>query len=203
MARLIIRSAGFENRSIELKLGANRIGRGSENDFQIAHPTVSVNHCEIILSDAVILIRDKNSTNGTFLNGQRIREGRLLADQTLRLGDVEFFVENIDVSVAIPKFDTHFDVAPPVVLADGSMVCRRHSRATVTHKCTFCNEVMCDACVKILKRQGSAKFLKLCPICSHRCEPIGGPKPKKKSFFGFFPKTIKLPLFGRNTDSES
>ena len=50
MARLLIRSDGFHNQVIELKLGVNRVGRSPANDFQIEHPTISARHCEILLS---------------------------------------------------------------------------------------------------------------------------------------------------------
>jgi len=52
---------------------------------------------------------------------------------------------------------------------------------------------MCDACVHLLRRRGG-KPLKLCPLCSHKCEPIGGQKKKKKSLLSFLQKTVKLPF---------
>ncbi len=45
MARLIIKSAEFADRVIELNLGINRLGRSPESDVQIEHPTVSGRHC--------------------------------------------------------------------------------------------------------------------------------------------------------------
>jgi hypothetical protein len=44
-----------------------------------------------------------------------------------------------------------------------------------------------------LRRRGG-RLLKLCPLCSHRCEPLGGEKKKKKSLFGFLHQTVKLPF---------
>jgi hypothetical protein len=193
MARLVIRSAGFEGRVIELNLGVNRVGRGPKNDIQIEHPTVSVMHCEIVLAGDGVVLRDCASTNGTFVNGQRVREAALTAGQSLHLGDVELLVETSDVTVSIPRFDMPRP-APPVVLADGSLICPRHPNALATHRCTHCREVLCDTCVRPLRRRGG-KLMKFCPLCSHQCVPIGGEPRKKRSLFGIWRKTVKLPFF--------
>jgi hypothetical protein len=50
-----------------------RLGRGTETDIRIDDPGVSRNHCEIVLGTDVLL-RDLNSTNGTWMNGERITE---------------------------------------------------------------------------------------------------------------------------------
>jgi hypothetical protein len=192
MARLVIKSEGFRNQALELKLGINRFGRSSDNDFQIEHATISARHCEIVLGEGKVVVRDTGSTNGTFLDQHPIQEAVLQAGQTLCLGDVVFLVETTDITIAIPKFDV-FHEAPPVVLSDGSMLCRRHPRARATHQCTHCLELLCDACVHRLRRRGG-KALKLCPLCSHACTPLGGEKKKKKTLLDFLHNTIKLPL---------
>ncbi len=192
MAKLLIRTASLECRFIELKLGVNRIGRSSENDFQIEHPTISSTHCEIILADGSVTIRDTDSTNGTFVNGQTVKEAKLLAGQSVHLGDVELYVESTEVAVVIPKFDIERP-SPPVVLTDGSMLCPRHPQSRVTHRCTQCHEVMCDACVHRLRRKGG-KLMKLCPICSGPCEVIGESKKNRRSLLTMVKETVRLPF---------
>ena len=192
MARLVIKSAGFEGRVIELNLRINRVGRSPTNDIQIEHPTVSALHCEIMLADDGVLVRDCGSTNGTFVGGQRIKEASLSAAQTLHVGDVELLVETTDVTIAIPSFEVSRP-APPVVLSDGSLICPRHPNALATHQCTHCREVLCDACVHQLRRRGG-KVVKLCPLCSHQCAPLKEEPRKKKSLFGRWRKTVKLPF---------
>jgi hypothetical protein len=195
MARLLITSDGFGGRVIELKLGVNRLGRSPGNDVQIEDPTVSAVHCEILLADDGVVVRDCTSANGTCVDGQRIKEARLSAGQVLHLGGVELKVETTDVTIAIPKFDVPRP-APPVVLSDGSLICPRHPKARATHQCTHCREVLCDACVHRLRRRGG-KLLKFCPLCSHPCVPLGPEERKKRSFFGFWIETTKLPFFQR------
>ena len=193
MARLLMKTAGQDRQSIDLKLGTNRIGRSPDTDFPISDPTVSSIHCELVLTANGVTVRDLESTNGTFVDGQRIRETSLTVGQTLRLGDVELAVESIDIQVAIPRFvDTELP-APPVVLSDGSLLCPRHPHARVTHQCGQCKEVMCDACVHRLRRKGGKATLLLCPICSGPVGVIGSaPKPKKKSLFARLEETVKL-----------
>src|SRR5712672_150983 len=104
MARLIVKSDGFRDQVLNLRLGTNRLGRSPENDFQIEHSTISGYHCEISLADGKVIVRDCGSTNGTFVGGQLIQQAELEAGQTLCLGDVQLLVETTDVTIAIPKF---------------------------------------------------------------------------------------------------
>lgn len=195
MAKLLIKTEGVANPVLELRLGVNRVGRAEDNHFQIIHSTVSTHHCELILGDGTVLLRDCNSTNGTFVNGERVKEVALQAGQTIHLGDVELFVETTEVKVAIPQYERPRP-APPVVLEDGAIICPRHKKSRVTHQCTHCREVMCEACVHRLRRRGGKTYL-FCPLCSNPVELIGAPKTKKKSFLGLLKQTVKLP-FTRN-----
>ena len=78
----------------ELKVEKTTVGRVEDNAFQIAEPSVSSHHCEVILSVNDIIIRDLNSTNGTFINGEKITESVLKPGQTLKLGQVELRIDD-------------------------------------------------------------------------------------------------------------
>ena len=191
MAKLQIKTEGLGAQALELRAGVNRVGRSPECDFSIDHPTVSTVHCEFILSADGVLLRDCQSTNGTFVNGDPVTEARLLPGQTVTLGDVELFVESTAASVAIPQFERPRP-KPPVVLPDGAMICPRHKRVTATYKCTHCKEIMCSDCVHVLRRKGGVPLF-LCPLCSHKCEAIQSVTQKKKrSFMEFLQDTVKL-----------
>jgi pSer/pThr/pTyr-binding forkhead associated (FHA) protein len=60
-----------------------------DNTFQIAEPSVSSHHCEVLMRGEEVVVRDLNSTNGTFISGEKISESVLKPGQTLRLGQVE------------------------------------------------------------------------------------------------------------------
>ena len=72
------------------------IGRLPENTVPILDGSISQHHCEIFSRNNEVVVKDLGSTNGTFINGQRIVEGTLKADQTLRVGNIEFSVESQD-----------------------------------------------------------------------------------------------------------
>lgn len=94
MLRLIVLSEGFKERSCELKVGKTTVGRVEDNAFQISEPSVSSHHCEISLLGTVVTVKDLDSTNGTFIDGDPVKETVLKPGQTLRLGQVELRFDN-------------------------------------------------------------------------------------------------------------
>jgi hypothetical protein len=89
MARLIVNPGSPNAWEIQLKPGVNSIGRGADNDFTIGEGSVSTHHCQVEVLDGAVVIRDLGSTNGTFLNGQRVQETTLRKGGSIRLGGVE------------------------------------------------------------------------------------------------------------------
>jgi pSer/pThr/pTyr-binding forkhead associated (FHA) protein len=177
-------------------MGVNHVGRNPDCDFQIDHSTVSSRHCELILSASSLTIRDCDSTNGTFVNDDPIKEATLQAGQTVRLGDVKLFVESAEVTISIPKFQqpaaVPVGVGSPVVVPAGVLVCPRHVRSLAIYKCTQCSEVMCEKCVRSIRRQGG-QALFFCPLCNGKCARISAP-PKKKTFLDTLRRTVKMPF---------
>jgi pSer/pThr/pTyr-binding forkhead associated (FHA) protein len=113
MAKLVVLSEGMTGQSCELKVDKTTIGRVEDNTFQIAQPSVSSHHCEVLLRGNEVVIKDLNSTNGTFINNQQITgEAVLKSGQVLRLGQVEMRLDagappaakrSADSTLAIPK----------------------------------------------------------------------------------------------------
>ena len=93
MAKLVILTQGLSGRAHELNVDRTTIGRVEDNLFQIAESSISSHHCEVLLRGSDVVIKDLNSTNGTFINGEQITESVLKPGQTLRLGQVELKLE--------------------------------------------------------------------------------------------------------------
>jgi len=93
MAKLVVLSAGMTGRTQELKVDKTTIGRVEDNTFQIAEPSVSSHHCEVLLRGSEVVVRDLNSTNGTYINGEKVTEKAMKPGQILRLGQVELRLE--------------------------------------------------------------------------------------------------------------
>ena len=103
MAKLVVLSPGMTGRTQELKVDKTTIGRVEDNTFQIAEPSVSSHHCEVFLRGAEVVVRDLNSTNGTFIGGEKVSEGVLKPGQILRLGQIELRLETDAPGVASKK----------------------------------------------------------------------------------------------------
>ncbi len=93
MAKLVVLSPGMTGRTHELKAEKTTIGRVEDNTFQISEPSVSSHHSEVLLRGKEVVVRDLNSTNGTFINGEKITESVLKTNQILRLGQIELRLE--------------------------------------------------------------------------------------------------------------
>ena len=107
MAKLVVLSEGLTGKSYELKQEKTTIGRLEENNFSIPEGSVSSRHCEVFLRDKDIFVHDLNSTNGTFVNGERITtERQLKPGQILRLGSVEM---RLETGEPIPAAKKQFD----------------------------------------------------------------------------------------------
>jgi hypothetical protein len=76
-------------RSFTVKLGVSYIGRAMTNDIVIPNQTVSDQHASIERTPAGIILKDLGSTNGTYVNKEKIRQHRLNGEVNLQFGLVE------------------------------------------------------------------------------------------------------------------
>ena len=78
------------------------VGRAPTCDIPIIDPTISRKHAELRCDDDGIQVRDLESINGTFVNGERIASCRVSAGDQLTFGHVEFTVEAVEAAPAHP-----------------------------------------------------------------------------------------------------
>lgn len=71
---LIVIAGTEKGRRYDLVSRENRIGRSSQNEIIVKDPATSAFHAKITIEGGEAFIEDLDSTNGTILNGQRIRE---------------------------------------------------------------------------------------------------------------------------------
>lgn len=81
------------------------IGTREDNDLVLAaDDTISRQHCHIIQEDDRYLLIDRNSTNGTHINGVRVREAYISPGATIAVGNTHIrfnpFQERISISPA-------------------------------------------------------------------------------------------------------
>ncbi len=68
------------------------IGRKEECDVRLEHKSVSKMHCVLVKTDGLLLLRDLGSTNGTRVNGTRVRRAALLPNDQLSIAHYKFRV---------------------------------------------------------------------------------------------------------------
>ena len=76
--RLIVRRGPQPNQIYELTKGVVTLGRDITNDIVINDPEVSRHHCRLTQGGGGYTVEDLGSTNGTFVNGQRLTGARPL-----------------------------------------------------------------------------------------------------------------------------
>jgi FHA domain len=79
-----------DGQPLEQRLGAiNYMGRTEDNQIQINRPGVSRRHAVIQLAPTGFVVKDLGSQNGTFLNGERVAEKRLVDGDRIVIGDAQ------------------------------------------------------------------------------------------------------------------
>src|SRR5438067_10328596 len=86
---------------IELVKDLTLVGRKEDCDVRLDHKSVSKMHCVIVKTDGLLLLRDLGSTNGTRVNGQRVRRAALLPNDQLTIAHFKFRV-NLGPDVPSP-----------------------------------------------------------------------------------------------------
>jgi pSer/pThr/pTyr-binding forkhead associated (FHA) protein len=87
-ARLLLQTPGGIH-AIPLESTLMSIGRGLNNDIILEDTRVSRHHAQLRYRSRRFWIADLGSTNGTFLNGERVTERALRNDDTISLGGLE------------------------------------------------------------------------------------------------------------------
>lgn len=99
---------------IELAKDMILVGRTEDCDIHIDHKSVSKLHCVLVCTEGLILVRDLGSTNGTRVNGQRIRRAALLPDDQLAIATFRYRVSFGDEleSERQPETEVNSEVSP-------------------------------------------------------------------------------------------
>lgn len=107
------------------------IGRGADCNLRLSSPQVSRRHCFLRISSDAVTVTDLDSSNGTFLSGQRLPSGKRfpIADGTkLAVGPISFIarVESeavpedlLEVNVNDDRIEAEAAAAPEEVGSEG------------------------------------------------------------------------------------
>ncbi len=90
--RLVVRQGPIPGQVFELNKAEVNIGRDISNDFVINDAEISRKHARLTMEGDRYKIEDLNSTNGTYIDGQRLIGPHLLAT-----GEIIMFGDNVGV----------------------------------------------------------------------------------------------------------
>jgi pSer/pThr/pTyr-binding forkhead associated (FHA) protein len=90
--KLIISQGDAAPQTVELLNEYTHLGRTEDNELTIPEPSISSRHCVFILSGADVMVRDLNSSNGTYVNGEPVTEVVLRPGDNIQVGviDIKF-----------------------------------------------------------------------------------------------------------------
>jgi len=69
------------------------VGRAPRADFIVDAALVSRLHCRLTATDRHVEVEDLSSTNGTFVNDQKVERANLASGDRLRIGRLEMTIE--------------------------------------------------------------------------------------------------------------
>ena len=91
-AMLLIRNGGFEGMSYEITAEETLIGRNPTTDITLLDEGISREHALILYDpdEGTYSVEDLQSTNGTKVNGKRVRSAQLADGDDLQIGHTHF-----------------------------------------------------------------------------------------------------------------
>ena len=196
MPALVFNAADGQRYEFPLNPGVTRVGRVEGNDILVPDESVGESHCEVHVENGQVYVRDLNSLTGTAINGSAVTEGSLLPGESLRVGNVEFFLQD---GVPAPAA---YAAAPPQPEIVPGEACRYHPTVAAKWRCTKCGELNCDACVTDGRALG-VPGVKFCRSCKSAAAKVGarrpagdGKGPAGKSFAGVMTSAWAYPFKG-------
>ncbi len=114
-----VKSNGAQ-RELTMKRARMVLGRKKECDIRVPVPSVSREHCEVRVENGKVMVRDLGSSNGTYVNQQRVQEAELTAGQLLGIGPAVFVVRIDGAPDKIDPKKAALDGAAPEPVASAS-----------------------------------------------------------------------------------
>ena len=93
IVKLICQDPLASPRELRLDRFPIEIGRSTTASIRIDDRWISRRHCQILLSDGQLSVRDLGSRHGTFINGRPVSESPLAHGDELCVGLTHFLVE--------------------------------------------------------------------------------------------------------------
>ena len=94
LATILVRSGQLKGNRLPVRVPVINIGRADYNDLVLPDDSVSSAHAKMQRREGVWILTDLNSTNGSFVDGEKVQgEAMLSPGATLKLGDVSLLFD--------------------------------------------------------------------------------------------------------------
>lgn len=158
--------------------GLNTVGRNPTNDVVIHEASVSSFHAELTVDENGVMVRDLQSTNGTFIDDEPITEKEIRSGQVVQFGTVALRLLTEEIRISIPKLPVEEPESSPGFTPDGPR-CSLNAALPATHRCVKCGHVFHYDSLRILRLSAGAAVMLFCPECSAQVQPIPGVDARK------------------------
>lgn len=92
--KLVVLAGAKTGAAVPIKKDRFIIGRGKDCTLRAGSEAISRNHCELLVTESGVTVRDMGSRNGTYVNDEKITGVKTLSNgDTLRIGPLEFRYE--------------------------------------------------------------------------------------------------------------
>ena len=93
LSLVVVNAGKASGQTIPIKIPQFVIGRDPQCNLRPASAMISKKHCAVVVKDGKVSLHDFNSTNGTFLNDERVTgEVALKNDDVVKVGPLTFKV---------------------------------------------------------------------------------------------------------------
>src|SRR5207245_4191169 len=104
LASFLVRSGALMGQRLQVRTPVANIGRADYNDLVIPDPSVSTSHAKLQRREGVWVLVDLESTNGSWVDGERVKGDAPLAPGAMvRLGVVQLVFEPTDDALGVVK----------------------------------------------------------------------------------------------------
>jgi len=104
LANFLVRSGSLKGQRLVVRTPVANIGRADYNDLMIPDESVSTSHAKLQRREGVWVLVDLDSTNGTFVDGDRVKgETAISPGVTVRFGDIALVFEPTDDAAGTAK----------------------------------------------------------------------------------------------------
>src|SRR5437899_9953342 len=104
LASFLVKSGALKGQRLQVKTPVVNVGRADYNDLVISDGSVSTAHAKLQRREGVWVLVDLDSTNGTFVDGERVHgESPLAPGAVVRFGDVQLVFEPTDDALEVAK----------------------------------------------------------------------------------------------------